>query len=232
MIDRSARETDRIRSYFRNTSWRQTPAREWLVAERRAVVERLVEESLPPLDQLTICDVGCGGGGDLAWWHALGVPADRLYGTELSRESAAAAREAVPRANIAVVDGFGLPFADGSFDVVTASLVISSIRDAAGRRTLLTEMRRVTRAGGLLTVYDFRVRKPWNPNVVAIGGAELARVVGRPGAAYRVSPLLPALDVVLKAPRPLRGRLIRCLPRTHRLWIWLGVTTPQARRAG
>jgi hypothetical protein len=81
-------------------------------------------------------------------------------------------------------------------------------------------MRRVTRDGGLLAIYDFRVRKPWNRNVVAISGSELAATLGPPDAEYRLGPFLPLLDLALRLPRWLRAPAIGLLPRTHRLWVW------------
>lgn len=213
-------ETDRIRSYFGEASWGRSTGRDMLIAERREVVERLVRETLPPLTALTVCDVGCGGGSDLERWRSLGVAEDRLYGTELVAESAEAAQRAIGRGTVAPVDGFEVPFADGSFDLVTASLVLSSIRDPAARRQLAAEMWRVTRYGGLLAIYDFRIRKPWNRNVVAVRGSELAATLGPPTAEYRLAPLLPALNLALKLPALPRVALIRALPRTHRLWVW------------
>lgn len=220
MIDEQAREADRIRAYFRDASWRPTVGREWIVNERRAVVERLVRAAMPPMDQLAVCDVGCGRGADLARWHALGVPGDGLYGTELSAERAEAARRTVPGGTIAEVTGFRIPFADASFDVVTATLVLSSVLDRARRRELLREMRRVTRPGGVIAIYDFRIRKPWNPNVTAISGRELAETLGTPTSEHRLAPLLPALDLALKLPPALGEIVIAVLPRTHRLWTW------------
>lgn len=220
MADSAAREAQRIRSYFGQASWRSTRGRDLLDAERRALLERLARATLPAIGELTVCDVGCGGGTDLQHWRSVGVDEERLFGTELVRERAEAARRAVQRASIALVDRFEIPFPDRSFDLVTASLVLSSIRDAAGRRALVAEMRRVTREGGLLAVYDFRVRKPWNRNVVAISGSELASTLGPPHAEYRLAPFLPLLDLALKLPAALRTSAIGVLPRTHRLWVW------------
>lgn len=216
----AAGETRRIRSYYGKASWRWSQGRDLLLAERRQRLEQLVAACFGRVADLRICDVGCGGGSDLARWSDLGVPAWRLFGTELVAERAEAARRALPRASIATVNGFDIPYPDHSVDVVTASLVLSSIVDAAGRRALLAEMRRVAGPTGLIAIYDFRVRKPWNRNVVAISRRELAAALGAPSEEHRLGPFLPLLDVALKLPPPLRGAAIKLLPRTHRLWIW------------
>lgn len=220
MADPATREADRIRSYFGEASWRPSHGRELLVEERRRLVEHLVREMLPPMAEITVCDVGCGRGSDLEHWRSMGVADDRLFGTELVGDRAEAARRALARGTIAQVDGFEIPFPDRSFDLVTASLVLSSIRDPAGRRQLAAEMWRVTRDGGLLAIYDLRIRKPWNRNVVAMSRSELAATLGPPNAEYRLAPFLPFLDLALKLPTLPRAALVRALPRTHRLWIW------------
>jgi SAM-dependent methyltransferase len=220
MAEPAAREADRIRSYYGETTWRASGGRDALVAERRRLTERLVRERLGPLGELAVCDVGCARGWDLEHWRSLGVREERLFGTELIDERVDVARRSLPRATIARVDGFQIPFPDRSFDLVTASLVLSSIRDRAGRRALLAEMWRVTRDGGLLAVYDFRVRKPWNPNVSAIGRSELASAIGPPDDEHALAPFLPLLDLALRLPGALRGAVVGLLPRTHRLWTW------------
>jgi ubiquinone/menaquinone biosynthesis C-methylase UbiE len=45
-----------------------------------------------------------------------------------------------------------LPFASGTFDAVVCSSVLQYVPDAGDRRTLLTEMARLTRPGGLLII--------------------------------------------------------------------------------
>ena len=220
MADPAAREADRIRSYFGETTWRASRGRDALVAERRQLTERLVRERLGPLAELAVCDVGCARGWDLEHWRSLGVREERLFGTELIDERVDVARRSLPRATIAPVDGFAIPFADGAFDLVTASLVLSSIRDRAGRGGLLREMHRVARDGGMVAIYDFRVRKPWNRNVVAMSGSELASTLGPPDGAYRLAPFLPLLDLALRLPQWLQASVIRLLPRTHCLWVW------------
>jgi SAM-dependent methyltransferase len=232
MADPTTGEAHRIREYFGEASWRPSGGRNMLVAERRELVEQLVRATLPPLAGLTVCDVGCGRGSDLERWHSLGVAEERLFGTELVNERAEAARRALPGASIARVEGFEIPFPDESFDLVCASLVLSTIRDRPGREQLLAEMRRVTRSGGLLAIYDFRVRKPWNRNVVAMSRSELAPTLGPPDSEFRLGPFLPLLDSALRLPAGLRGPTIRLLPRTHRLWVWkVGAHAPAAASA-
>jgi SAM-dependent methyltransferase len=220
-------ESQRIRAFYESdkASWTRWPrARDHAVRERRAILLRLVEADLPPLESITVCDVGCGGGGDLAFWHEAGVPQANLAGTELIPDRAAAASELLPRADIRQVDGFELPFPNGRFDLTTASLVFSSVLDGKSREQLFREMLRVTADDGLTVVYDMRIKRPSNPGVVRITPASLTETP--PDAQHHATPLLPALAGLLSWPSLIGRPLIALLPRTHAVWIWRKKTGP------
>lgn len=211
-------EAHRIRAYYRDASWRASPGRHFLVAEWRGLVEDVLTDV--DLSTLRICDVGCGDGSHLLRWRELGVPERQLAGTELVPERAAATQMALPDASIARVEGFEIPFPDEAFDLVTASLVLSSVIEPAERAALAAELRRVARPGGLIAMYDFRIRKPWNRQVRPVRDGELAAAFGPPWRRQAVSPFLPLLDVALRLPPRVARALIRLLPRTHRVWMW------------
>jgi len=94
-----------------------------------------------------VLDAGCGGGGMPL---SLAEHADRVVGIDpIDRFSAAGVVLARERGltNIAFAraDGMGLPFADGSFDLVLSHAVIEHVADAPG---YLAECRRVLASGG------------------------------------------------------------------------------------
>jgi SAM-dependent methyltransferase len=98
-------------------------------------------------------DVGCGPGALTALLvERLGAGA--VSAIDPSEPFVAAARARFP--NVVVRQGFAeeLPFADGSFDVTLAQLVVHFMADPVGA---LREMSRVTRPGGLVaaSVWDF-----------------------------------------------------------------------------
>ena len=221
---RAEAEAGRIRGYFSEAagSWaRWQIGRSYLVAERQGLMLRAIRTFLraDPSD-ITVCDVGCGRGGDLSFWRTEGVPAAGLAGTEILEDNAHEAQAAVDGADIRIVDSFALPFEDGRFLVTTASLVLSTILDPSLRRTLFQEMVRVTAPGGLVLVYDFKVRKPGNRNVVALNARRARLLGGPPDAAWPAGPFLPALPTVLRMPAFLRRLALRLLPRTHVLYAW------------
>jgi SAM-dependent methyltransferase len=110
-------------------------------------------------------DVGCGRGLVLVAL-ARRLPGGSATGVDIWRNADQSGNAPeIPRLNasfagvaerVVVRDGdmVALPFADASFDVVTASLALHRLRDRAARRTALTEITRVTRAGGRVVIVD------------------------------------------------------------------------------
>jgi ubiquinone/menaquinone biosynthesis C-methylase UbiE len=107
---------------------------------------------------LRILDVGCGFGGTIAHLneHYSGC---ELVGLNIDQRQIDLARKWViarPGNTVKFVcgDACALPFADASFDVVTA---VECIFHFPSRRTFFSEARRVLRPGGTLTLSDFVV---------------------------------------------------------------------------
>ena len=108
----------------------------------------------PP--KLDILDVGCGVGITAEY---LAGEFKSVYGVDVSKESIAAAKERHSAATYQVYDGEVLPFSDGSFDLSFAIGVLHHVPSSA-RSQLLSEMRRATRPGGLVVVFE---HNPFNP---------------------------------------------------------------------
>jgi SAM-dependent methyltransferase len=140
------------------------------------------------------------------------------------------ARRLLPDSNLRLVNDFTVPWPDGSFDVTSSSMAMSSILSQSSRRELFVEMLRVTRPGGVVAIYDFHVRKPTNRHVIAMNRKRIAALGMRPIESWRATPFLPLLKYALRLPSALRRPAIALLPRTHTLWIWQ-LPTPKERRA-
>lgn len=112
-----------------------------------------------------LLDLGCGRGAvliaaarRLAAGHAVGAD---LWSKEQSGNSPeatlanAAAAGVADRVEVHTADMTALPFADGSFDVVTSALAIHNVPSPEGRYRAVDEAMRVLRPGGQLLVADF-----------------------------------------------------------------------------
>ncbi|MGH3190333.1 MAG: class I SAM-dependent methyltransferase [Streptosporangiaceae bacterium] len=111
-----------------------------------------------------LLDLGCGRGAVLIK-AARRLPAGRAVGVDLwTRDQSgnspeatlanAAAAGVADRVEVHTADMTALPFADGSFDVVTSALAIHNIRSPEGRYRAVDEAMRVLRPGGQLLVAD------------------------------------------------------------------------------
>jgi SAM-dependent methyltransferase len=112
----------------------------------------------------SLLDLGCGRGAVLIA-AARRLPAGRATGVDLwTRDQSGNSPEATRanavgagvagRVEVRTGDLTQLPFADGSFDVVTSALAIHNVHSAGGRLRAVDEAMRVLRPGGRLLVAD------------------------------------------------------------------------------
>ena len=102
-----------------------------------------------------VLDVACGTGRLLAQL-AIAQPRVRLYGVDVSPFYLQVARRVladVPDASLVAENAERLPFRSGHFGVVTSVYLFHELPRAV-RRTVLAEMYRVLRPGGLLVIED------------------------------------------------------------------------------
>jgi SAM-dependent methyltransferase len=170
----------------------------------RLGVAALRSAGMLPLGGRRMLDVGCGTGGWLARFESWGARRAGLAGIDLVEDRAAEAAARLPGADIRTGDATGLPWEDGSFDVVFQSMMFSSILDAGVRESAAAEMARVLAPGGVVLWYDFFVSEPRNPHVRGIGRRELRRLFGGWEPHLRRATLAPPLArAVAPRSRPL-----------------------------
>lgn len=122
---------------------------------RNPVVRYLVGRFLSRVSELAaaerprrVLEVGCGEGIVLAALAAR-LPGTRFDGLELDEPTLAQARARCPGARLVRGDACELPFEDRSFDLVVCLEVLEHLPEPV---RALRELRRVTRAGCLLSV--------------------------------------------------------------------------------
>jgi 2-polyprenyl-3-methyl-5-hydroxy-6-metoxy-1,4-benzoquinol methylase len=135
----------------------------WRASTLGAVTEqlerRLLLRLVGDLADQRVLDAGCGDGTLSLAMARLGV---EVTGIDADSEMLAAARASADAAGIPVtfVQGRldGLPFPEGSFDVVVAVTVLCFVRDAD---VALAEMARVLRPGGRLVIGELGRWSSW-----------------------------------------------------------------------
>jgi ubiquinone/menaquinone biosynthesis C-methylase UbiE len=91
----------------------------------------------------TLLDVGCGSGSHIKKYYALGA---KCYGIDISKTMIEIAKEECPQVNFRVGALQKLPYKNGSFDIVTASLCIDYVSNL---EEAFKEISRVLKKGGL-----------------------------------------------------------------------------------
>ena len=120
------------------------------------ILEDIVRPGLGSLQGLNLLDVGCGTGTTDRY---LAPRVRKLHGVDISEEMLVKAQQNVPQAKFSWYDGEKLPFADETFDVVTAICVLHHV-PVSKRFKVVSEMVRVARPGGIVAVFE---HNPYNP---------------------------------------------------------------------
>ncbi len=225
-FDPDADEIERIRAEYRRRE-REVPARFYdlsrpapqfaytrLVA---VVMEALRRADKLPLSNCTLADVGCGKGTWLRQFVSWGANPAALRGVDLIETRISAARARVPEASLVHGDARDLPWQDASFDVVTQFMVFSSILRPSVKQRIAGEMLRVLKQDGVLLWYDSRRSNPRNPNVRALGAAEIRRLFPGCDVQLQSATLAPPIARCVVPFSRAAGALLESIPllRTH-----------------
>lgn len=176
-----------------------------------------------------VLDVGCGGGWLLEALAQRDGGPTRLCGVDALKARVEAASNRVPTADVRLGDARSLPFADGSFQVVTLITVLSSLADRAAVLRALREARRVTAGDGLLLCYEPHLPNPLNRHTRLITRREVEAGLGAEAAARRrITGFPPVARRLRSATTLLYPTLSRVAP-THRLTAHAGGSAPRGR---
>ncbi len=148
-----------------------------------AIWQRLVAAANLSGDEHAV-DVGCGRGA-VTVILAEHLPRGRVDGIDLwrSQDQSGNAEEhtranleangVAGRVTLHTADMRTLPFADGSIDLVTASVSIHNLKDPADRRAAVTDAYRVLKPGGRLLIADIRAVKEYRDVLVELGARDV-----------------------------------------------------------
>lgn len=188
------RETyDRYRSSGRARLW--DPANDGyrrMVEDRDRELLALVRRSLPSSGG-RVLDVGCGDGRLAAVVQQSGVELALWTGVDLGPSQVASASSTYPWASFVQASVHQLPLADGSFDVVIASMLFSSLPSSELEHAAVDEIRRVLVPNGWLVWYDLRYPSPGNSSVHAMSRIRLGKLFPGWHSELNSSTLLPPL---------------------------------------
>ena len=134
----------------------------------------LLKAGFKELVDLEILDVGCGSAGWLRMLMEWGAAPSRLHGVDLLKDRISKAKSLSPTdMDLRAGSAWPLVFSDSSMDLCAASTVFSSILDEEGRKSLAHEMIRVVRPKGWVTIFDYAVSDPRNPDTIGINRREI-----------------------------------------------------------
>lgn len=124
-----------------------------LVEPPNVVLRRIGLEMCRPREDMKVLEVGCGTGTNLRLYENAGCD---VFGIDLSPAMLEMARQKLSEhADLRVADAAQMPYADDSFDLVTAFLTLHEM-PAATRTAVMSEMIRVVNRDGRLLLIDFR----------------------------------------------------------------------------
>lgn len=169
-------------------------------ARERVAAAMLHEADAFPRPGSRCLEVGFGRLGCLPLLIGWGVREPDLYGIERDPERARHAQEALPGADLRVGDAMSMPWPDGSFDLVVASTVFSSILDPSVRQSVAREIVRVLAPGGACLWYDFAFNSPRNPRVRGVTRQHIRELFPELRVKIRSATLAPPI-ARLAAPR-------------------------------
>ena len=141
----------------------------------RALVEVLRRSGYRSLEGVRIFEAGAGNGYNLLQFVQWGAHPGDLGGIELDAERAEYARSHLTGLRMHTGSAEQIPEEDQSFDICVAFRLFSSLHNEERSEHIAAEMFRVTRAGGLLLVYDIRRKRARNRDVQSVHPDDIHR---------------------------------------------------------
>ncbi len=193
-----------------------------MIQERERVLLSMLKDTVGPLRDKRILDIGCGNGGTLIPFLFYGAKVENCFGLDILEDRIEAANKRLLGMTFACCSAEDIPFEKGTFDLVTMFTCLSSVLDNDVRRRICEEAFAMLCPGGWALIYDFRVNNPFNTNVKAVTFKELKQYFQCCKYHTKTLTLLPQLGRVLGAYSMSVCCLLAKIPflRTHRMTMF------------
>ncbi len=189
----------------------------FLEERNRAVRQWLSASGLDPATA-RVLEVGCGTGGNLAELIRMGFDPRHLTGNDIQPHRLEQARQQLP-AEVTLIggDALELAFPPGSFDLILAFTIFTSLLDPERRRGLAGRLWELLAPGGYVLWYDFCYDNPRNPNVSGVPVRQIRELFPEAAMECRRLTLAPPLARFVASIHPALYRIFNAIPllRTH-----------------
>lgn len=191
--------------------------------KERKIIKLIQSENLIPLSDKKIFEVGCGNGSNLLFLLKIGFHPQNIIANELIKERAQIARTILPD-QIKILGGnfLDIELPQEHFDIVSQSLVMSSIIQDELRIKIANRMWTIVKCGGGILWYDFVYNNPQNPYVKRVNIADVRNLFPEATIKFWRLTLAPPVSRVLTRIHPGFYHIANLFPffRTHILcWI-------------
>ena len=236
MTGQHSEESQRIKSRYRerqidtdpryslfDTSYLMT-----VQEKERQIVQLLKDVKLHDVTSRHVLDIGCGQGKLIRFLIELGFNPSQITASELLEERLAIARSRLPEGiHFVTGDASQLELPNESFDIISQSLVFSSILDRQVRAALASRMWSWLKPGGAILWYDFVFDNPSNKDVAGVPLSEVRQFFPNSNVIARSVTLAPPISRAVVKVHPSLYTFFNGFPflRTHRLcWIQKDLT--------
>jgi len=107
--------------------------------------------------EVSVLDVGCGTGNNLADFIKYGYLPEKLFGMDINKNQLKGTHQLHSNLNIITGDAFYMPFPSDTFDICLAFDLFAVI-EPKKRKLIADEIRRVLKPGGVLLWFDLRLK--------------------------------------------------------------------------
>ncbi|MBK6320368.1 MAG: class I SAM-dependent methyltransferase [Dehalococcoidia bacterium] len=200
-----------------------------MVQERERFLARFLRKNgWPTLDSLRAFEAGCSTGYNMRLFVQWGARPEHIAGIDLDPDAVDYCKAHSPEIRVHAGSADAVPEPDATFDLAIAFTLFSSVPDEEISAGIARELRRVTKPGGFIIIYDMRRRNPGNRAVHPVTKEDVRRWFPRSPMRTRSITLAPPLARRAGQWAPWLYGPLAAVPllRTHAIYILRNPLTP------